>query len=52
MVKLSLKTLASEEKATTTTTTSIMHSLTFIIFKVSKKIATLKFLPHADNRPS
>ena len=26
--------------------------LTFIIFIVSKKIATLKFLPHMDNQPA
>ena len=31
--------------------TTIMHSLTFIIIIMSEKIATLNFLPHADNRP-
>ena len=29
-----------------------MPRLTFVIFKVSEKIATLKFLPHTDTRPA
>ena len=29
-----------------------MQSLTFIIFNVTKKIAMVKVLPHADNRPA
>ena len=32
--------------------TAIMQSLTFIIFIVSEKIATLKFLSPADTRPA
>ena len=30
--------------------TTIMHSLTFSIFTISEKVATLKFLPHTDTR--
>ena len=33
-------------------TTTIMQSLTFIIFIVSKEIATSKFLQHKGNQPA
>ena len=32
--------------------TTNMQSLTFIIYKVSKKITAFKFLPHTDNQPT
>ena len=31
---------------------TIMQSLTFVMFIVSEKIATLKVLPHIDTRPA
>ena len=45
-------TMTSSSHTTTTTTLVLSNPLKFIIFIVSKKIATLKVLPHTDNWPA